>query len=312
MPGVLGNRASFLKNFDKKEDPFARRRLAARTRPFLLRRTKTEVASDLPERVEEDIVVELEGTQAKLYQAELKRARAQLLKAETDKQLDKLRFNILTSLLRLRQICCHPRLLGLDEKSEEKTTPKKKSKKTPAPEATAAPEADSAKLSALLDLLEPLMEEGQKVIVFSQFLEMLSLAGEALAAREWKTFRLDGSTEDRGALVHDFQTHEGPAVFLISLKAGGSGLNLTAAAYVVLFDPWWNPAVEAQAIDRTHRIGQKQTVFAYRLIVKDSIEEKIRRLQKQKGALAKDILGEENFAQALTLSDFQFLLGDEP
>ncbi len=313
MPGVLGNRASFLKNFDKKEDPFARRRLAARTRPFLLRRTKTEVASDLPERVEEDIVVELEGTQAKLYQAELKRARAQLLKAETDKQLDKLRFNILTSLLRLRQICCHPRLLGLDG-SDENPEPKKKSKKTAStskPASQDAPEADSAKLSALLDLLEPLMEEGQKVIVFSQFLEMLDLAGEALAAREWKSFRLDGSTEDRGALVHDFQTHEGPAVFLISLKAGGSGLNLTAAAYVVLFDPWWNPAVEAQAIDRTHRIGQKQTVFAYRLIVKDSIEEKIRRLQKQKGALAKDILGEENFAQALTLSDFQFLLGEE-
>ena len=299
MPGVLGHRAGFLKNFDRKDDIFARHRLAARTRPFLLRRTKSEVASDLPERVEEDIIVEMEGTQSKLYQAEIKRARAQLLKAQTDKQLDKLRFNILTSLLRLRQICCHPRLLGLDEKP--------KSKKAEA----APPEEESAKLAALIDLLEPLMEEGQKVVVFSQFLEMLDLAGQSLTAREWKTFRLDGSTEDRGPLVQEFQNHDGPAVFLISLKAGGSGLNLTSAAYVVLFDPWWNPAVEAQAIDRTHRIGQKQTVFAYRLLVKDSIEEKIRRLQKQKGALAKDILGEENFARALSLEDFQFLLGEE-
>ena len=299
MPGVLGHRAGFLKNFDRKDDLFARHRLAARTRPFLLRRTKSEVASDLPERVEEDIIVEMEGTQSKLYQAEIKRARAQLLKAQTDKQLDKLRFNILTSLLRLRQICCHPRLLGLDEKP--------KSKKAEA----AAPEEESAKLAALIDLLEPLMEEGQKVVVFSQFLEMLDLAGQSLTSRGWKTFRLDGSTEDRGPLVQEFQNHDGPAVFLISLKAGGSGLNLTSAAYVVLFDPWWNPAVEAQAIDRTHRIGQKQTVFAYRLLVKDSIEEKIRRLQKQKGALAKDILGEENFARALSLEDFQFLLGEE-
>ena len=105
--------------------------------------------------------------------------------------------------------------------------------------------------------------------------------------------------------------HEGAGIFLISLKAGGAGLNLTAASYVVLFDPWWNPAVEAQAIDRTHRIGQKQTVFAYRLLIKDTIEEKIRRLQKHKGNIANDILGEENFAQALTLDDFQFLLGDE-
>ncbi|MEN9468658.1 MAG: hypothetical protein RL630_391 [Verrucomicrobiota bacterium] len=241
----------------------------------------------------------MEGTQSKLYQAEIKRARAQLLKAQTDKQLDKLRFNILTSLLRLRQICCHPRLLGLDEKPKSK-----KSEAAPA-------EEESAKLAALIDLLEPLMEEGQKVVVFSQFLEMLDLANQSLTAREWKTFRLDGSTEDRGPLVQEFQNHDGPAVFLISLKAGGSGLNLTSAAYVVLFDPWWNPAVEAQAIDRTHRIGQKQTVFAYRLIVKDSIEEKIRRLQKQKGPLAKDILGEENFARALSLEDFQFLLGED-
>lgn len=285
MPGVLGNKASFTKHFDAKDDPLARRRLAARTRPFLLRRNKKEVASDLPDRIEEDLVVELEGTQHTLYQAELKRARAQLLKVATDRQLDKLRFNILTSLLRLRQICCHPRLLG-DTGGE------------------------SAKVSALMEHLEPLMEEGQKVLVFSQFVTMLDIIEDAAAAQGWTLFKLTGDTENRGELVERFQNHDGPAVFLISLKAGGFGLNLTAASYVVLFDPWWNPAVEAQAIDRTHRIGQKQTVFAYRLIVKDTIEEKIRQLQKKKGALAQDVLGEENFAQALSLSDFQFLLGD--
>lgn len=300
MPGVLGTRSAFTKNFDGKEDPLARRRLAARTRPFLLRRTKNEVARDLPDRVEEDLSIELEGTQAALYKAEVKRARAELLKAETSKQLDKLRFNILTSLLRLRQICCHPRLLGLDA-----TAPKKGRKKA------TEPANESAKVAALLELLEPLMEEGQKVLVFSQFVEMLTIIEAEIQERGWQSFKLTGQTEDRGALVNDFQTHTGAATFLISLKAGGFGLNLTAASYVVLFDPWWNPAVEAQAIDRTHRIGQKQTVFAYRLIVKNSIEEKIRQLQKQKGSLANDILGEENFAQALTLNDFQFLLGGE-
>ncbi|WP_395751272.1 SNF2-related protein [Prosthecobacter sp.] len=300
MPGVLGTRAAFTKNFDGRDDPLARRRLAARTRPFLLRRTKNEVARDLPDRVEEDLIIELEGTQAALYQAEIKRARAELLKVQTSKQLDKLRFNILTSLLRLRQICCHPRLLGLDA-----TAPKKGRKKA------AEPASESAKVAALMELLEPLMDEGQKVLVFSQFVEMLAIIEAEIQERGWPSFKLTGQTEDRGTLVNNFQTHAGAATFLISLKAGGFGLNLTAASYVVLFDPWWNPAVEAQAIDRTHRIGQQQTVFAYRLIVKNSIEEKIRLLQKQKGSLANDILGEENFAQALTLTDFQFLLGGE-
>jgi superfamily II DNA or RNA helicase len=306
MPGVLGSRAAFTRDFDGKEDPLARRRLAARTRPFLLRRTKTEVAKDLPDRVEDDLVIEMEGTQAALYQAELKRARAQLLKAETSQQLDKLRFNILTSLLRLRQICCHPRLLGLEPEAAVPVGKKTKKKASAAPPVT----VESAKVNALMELLEQLTEEGQKVLVFSQFVEMLSLIEEEIKVRDWHSFKLTGQTEDRGALVKAFQSHEGPSTFLISLKAGGFGLNLTAASYVVLFDPWWNPAVEAQAIDRTHRIGQKQTVFAYRLLIKDSIEEKIRLLQKQKGNLANDILGEENFAQALTLNDFQFLLGE--
>ncbi|MEQ1859587.1 MAG: DEAD/DEAH box helicase [Chthoniobacteraceae bacterium] len=288
MPGALGPRAQFSKTFDQRADPLARRRLSARVRPFIIRRTKGEVAKELPERIEEDLHCEFDGTQATLYRAELKRARAALLKLTSQADLDAARFNILTSLLRLRQICCHPALIS-----------------------TKAAPGDSAKLNALLDLLEPLMAEGHKVLVFSQFVEMLSLIRAEVVAREWRHFVLTGDTENRGALVADFQSSEGGAVFLISLRAGGFGLNLTAASYVVLFDPWWNPAVENQAIDRTHRIGQRNTVIAYRLLVKDTIEEKIRALQTQKRALAADILGEENFARTLSLEDFRYLLGEE-
>ena len=290
MPGVLGNRTMFGKTFDQRSDPFARRRLAARVRPFVIRRTKGEVAKDLPERVEEDILCELDGHQGTLYRAELKRARAALLKISTKAELDKARFNILTSLMRLRQICCHPVLVGAKSK-------KKVDEETP----------ESAKLAALLELIEPLVEEGHKVLVFSQFVEMLNLIRAEFVAREWKHFVLTGETEDRGPLVADFQSYEGSAIFLISLRAGGFGLNLTAASYVVLFDPWWNPAVENQAIDRTHRIGQRNTVIAYRLLMKETIEEKIRALQRQKSALASDVLGEEAFARTLTLDDFKFL-----
>jgi SNF2 family DNA or RNA helicase len=140
---------------------------------------------------------------------------------------------------------------------------------------------------------------------------MLDLIRDAVKKRGWKHFYLAGETEDRGALVDSFQKNDQPAVFLISLKAGGFGLNLTSASYVVLFDPWWNPAVENQAIDRTHRIGQSSKVIAYRLLMKNSIEEKIRGLQRQKSALAEDILGgEEGFARKLTIDDLKFLFAE--
>ena len=165
-------------------------------------------------------------------------------------------------------------------------------------------------MDALLDLLDPLMSEGRKVLVFSQFVGVIEILEKALADRGWPLFILTGQTENRGELIAKFQASEGAAVFLLSLKASGFGLNLTAASYVVLYDPWWNPAVENQAIDRTHRIGQTSTVFAYRLLIKGSIEEKIRMLQKQKRALADDLLGEEAFARALTLNDLRRLLED--
>jgi hypothetical protein len=286
MPGLLGSRAQFGKLYDAKDDPFARQRLSARVRPFLLRRTKTQVATDLPDRIEEDLFCEIEGEQKTLYRAELKRAQQLLLALKTQKELAEQQFNFLTSLLRLRQICCHPRLLDPQSK------------------------APSAKAEALLEQLGPLMEEGQKVLVFSQFVTLLDLLRPELEYRGWPVFYLSGQTENRGELVRQFQSAQGPAVFLISLKAGGFGLNLTAASYVVLFDPWWNPAVENQAIDRTHRIGQANKVIAYRLLIKDSIEEKIRRLQERKTALAQEILGEERFAQSLTLEDLRFLFAD--
>ncbi len=287
MPGALGNRAHFIRCFNAQDDPLARRRLAARVRPFLLRRTKGQVAKDLPDRVEEDLLCEMEGEQKTLYRAELKRARQLILGLQSNKQLNDQRFHVLTSLLRLRQICCHPALVDGTLR-----------------------EAESAKVVALLDLLEPLMEEGHKVLVFSQFVTMLDLLRETVKQREWPHFYLAGNTENRGELVQKFQAAQGGAVFLISLKAGGFGLNLTAASYVVLFDPWWNPAVEMQAIDRTHRIGQTSKVMAYRLLMGDSIEQKIRALQKQKAALMDDVLGEERFAQSLTLDDLRFLFAE--
>jgi len=287
MPGVLGNRAQFTRKFNATDDPFARRRLAARVRPFLLRRTKNQVAKDLPDRIEEDLFCELEAEQKTLYRAEFKRAQQLLLKVKTKQDLNANRFNFLTALLRLRQICCHPALV--DSKLRQ---------------------AESAKLNALVDLLEPLMEEGHKVLVFSQFVTMLDLLRETVKERDWQHFYLAGDTDNRGELVQEFQNAKGAAVFLISLKAGGFGLNLTAASYVVLFDPWWNPAVETQAIDRTHRIGQTSKVIAYRLLMKDSIEEKIRALQKTKAILAENVLGEETFAKSLTLEDLKFLFAE--
>jgi hypothetical protein len=285
MPGALGTQSSFKHEFQDSGDAESRARLSRRARPFLLRRTKEEVALELPPKIEEDIRVTIEGKQDELYRAEIKVARQNLLKIKDGEQLDKERFNLLTSLLRLRQICCHPALAGLKEES-----------------------ATSAKLEALVDLLEPLIEEGNKVLVFSQFVEMLRLIEERISNLGCPLFKLTGQTENRGDLITDFRREPGPGVFLISLKAGGSGLNLEVASYVILFDPWWNPAVENQAIDRTHRIGQTKTVFAYRLLVRDTIEDKIRQLQIRKANLAKNVLGEEAFGRALTLDDFRYLL----
>jgi len=284
QPGLLGTQASF-RRLHPDEDAAAPERLRRRARHFMLRRTKGQVATDLPPRTEDEIVVELEGGQRKLYDAELKRARAMLLGLETDRALDSVRFNILASLLRLRQICCHPALI--DEAHRE---------------------LPSAKLDALLEQIEELRDEGHQVLVFSQFVQLLEIIRTRLENSGIGHLMLTGQTENRAELVEQFQADKTKTVFLLSLRAAGSGLNLTAASYVILCDPWWNPAVEAQAIDRTHRIGQTRPVIAYRLLAADTIEQKIRALQKEKAALAASVVQEESLAKVLDLDSLRQIL----
>jgi hypothetical protein len=285
MPGVLGSRAYFKKRFDKRKDPNSQNRLAARLRPFLLRRTKSQVAKDLPPRTEEEVYAKMEGIQADLYKAELKRIQKALLGLDSDEAVKKNSFAILQGLMRLRQICCHPGLIDPKYLKEE-----------------------SAKLTGLFYLLDQLREEGHKVLVFSQFVSMLDIIRSQLEVDSRPFHYLTGQTKDRKGEIESFQTTKDASVFLLSLKAGGSGLNLTSASYVILYDPWWNPAVENQAIDRTHRIGQKNKVIAYRLLTRDSVEEKIRVLQHQKTALVTNVLGDEGFASNLGVDDLQFIL----
>ena len=284
QPGLLGAQAAFRRQYDDR-DPAALTRLHRRVRHFLLRRTKAQAAPDLPPRTEDEIVVELEPAQRKLYEAELKRARAQLLGIQTSRALDRVRFNILASLLRLRQICCHPALVD-----------------------AAHADLPSAKLEALLERLEELQEEGHQVLVFSQFVGMLEIIRPRLAAAGIGHLMLTGATENRAALVDEFQRDRTKTVFLLSLKAAGFGLNLTAASYAILYDPWWNPAVEAQAIDRTHRIGQTRPVIAYRLLAADTVEQKIRALQSEKAALAAAVVQEESLATVMDLESLKRIL----
>lgn len=287
-PGALGDRAYFTKHFDRRKDERASQRLSARLRPFILRRTKSQVAKELPPRTEENMLCEMSGVQEQMYRDELANAQNMVLTAVGKDALQRRRFALLQALTRLRQICCHPGLANPAAMGEE-----------------------SAKLTAALDLIEQLHEEGHKVLFFSQFVSMLKIVRSKLEEMNLPYHWLTGASENRSEIVRNFQEDPNASVFLISLKAGGAGLNLTAASYVILYDPWWNPAVENQAIDRAHRIGQTQPVIAYRLISRSSIEEKILMLQQQKQILAGDVLGEQTFAQNLGREDFEFLLGLE-
>ena len=291
QPGYLGNQEQFLETYEPRgenaesEQRIARRRLSAKLRPLLLRRLKKHVAKDLPDRIEERRDCPLGDEQRKLYLAELRRSRDQVMKAVETQGLNKSKMHVLAALTRLRQICCHPSLVGSD--------------------------TASGKTDTLFELLDTLVADGQKVLVFSQFVQMLQLLEKECHVRNIHTHMLTGQTKDRQSVVTDFQKESGACVFLLSLRAAGTGLNLTNASYVVLYDPWWNPAVEAQAIDRSHRIGQTQTVNAYRLIAPGTVEEKIWELQQSKAKTIADVLGEEGFARSLTATDLEYLFSED-
>jgi superfamily II DNA or RNA helicase len=287
-PGMLGAASVFklTGGAGRNPDEETRQLLAQALRPFILRRTKSQVAKDLPAKQEQTIFCELEPEQRKLYDELRDHYRNTLLDLVAREGVAKSKMQALEALLRLRQAALHP---GLIDKKRVKE--------------------DSAKLDLLLPQLVELFEEGHKVLVFSQFTSFLAILRPRLDKEKIEYEYLDGSTSDRQACVERFQNDPGCKLFLISLKAGGLGLNLTAAEYVYLLDPWWNPAVESQAIDRAHRIGQTRQVFAYRIIARDTVEEKVLALQNTKRDLADAIINADNgLIRNLTKEDLELLL----
>ena len=283
-PGQLGS-AARLRRF--LADGRGSAEVVARAvRPYLLRRTKTEVLSDLPEKTEQTLFVELGEDQRKAYDELRHHFRAELSGKIGRLGIGRSRIAVLEALLRLRQTACHPGLVDPSRLDDP-----------------------SAKLDTLLEQLDEVIDEGHKVLVFSQFTSFLAILRRRLDAKPLAYEYLDGRTTDRQARVARFQEDPDCRLFLVSLKAGGQGLNLTAADYIYILDPWWNPAVEAQAVDRAHRIGQTRRVFAYRLIARDTVEEKILALQDKKRELAESIVrADESVIAALTPEDVELLL----
>lgn len=252
-------------------------------RPFILRRTKAEVLGDLPPKTEVTLRTPLREDEQTIYNTLITAARKELL-SRVDESLSVMA--VLEAILRLRQVCCDVRLVK-----------------------ESAPEVPSSKIETLVEALDEAIAGGHRCLVFSQWVSMLDLVEHELLRTNLPFLRLDGSTANRGAIVDQFQSVDGPPIFLISLKAGGVGLTLTAADHVFVLDPWWNPAVEEQATDRAHRIGQKNPVFVYRLIAADTIEERILELQERKKALARTLLGDANEALSVSKEELLELLG---
>jgi superfamily II DNA or RNA helicase len=271
MPGFLGNQKRFTELFrkpiEKQGDPEAMFQLRARVTPFMLRRTKALVASELPPKVETVMRVELSGKQADLYETIRLGMEKTVREALSTKGLAKSQITILDALLKLRQVCCDPHLLKLDAAKKVKA---------------------SAKLEQLMEMLPEMLSEGRRILLFSQFTSMLTLIEVELQKRGIKWAKLTGQSQKRDALIEQFTSGEVP-LFLISLKAGGTGLNLPQADTVIHYDPWWNPAVEAQATGRAHRIGQTQSVWVVKLVAQGTIEERILALQDRKAALAESM-----------------------
>ena len=292
MPGYLGDRDDFRERYEipisRQNDKETLARLAKRLRPFLLRRRKQEVAADLPQKLENVAYCELTEAQKQVYAALLQGARAQIDEATGEKNAGRAQMLMLTALLRLRQASCDLRLLDKD--------------------GAATAKADSGKVELFNELLNEAVDGGHRVLVFSQFVSMLTLLRRELDNAGIAYCYLDGQTRDRMEEVDRFQNGDAP-VFLISLKAGGVGLNLTAADTVIHFDPWWNPAVEAQATDRAHRIGQKNVVTAYKLIARGTVEEKILHLQRKKREIIDAAIeNEEPLMEGLTMDEIRGLL----
>jgi hypothetical protein len=287
-PGMLGSLGAFQMVGGAMRDSGeeARKLLAHTLRPFLLRRTKEQVAKELPAKIEQTIYCEMEPEQKQLYNGLRDHYRDSLLRKIDKDGLAKSKIQVLEALLRLRQAACHPGLIDRKLLADP-----------------------SAKLDVLMEQLGAVLDEGHKALVFSQFTTLLGIVRDRLDADGVKYAYLDGKTRDRQACVEQFQNDPDCRLFLISLKAGGVGLNLTAADYVFILDPWWNPAVEAQAVDRTHRIGQVRQVFAYRLITRDTVEEKVLQLQETKRNLADAIIGaEKSLIGELRAEDVALLL----
>jgi superfamily II DNA or RNA helicase len=285
-PGLLGPLSKFEERFGRPidgGDPKAAARLRSVIHPFILRRTKSEVVQDLPPKIEVDKLVDLAPDQKAIYLQVLREVRAQVM-GEVDRQgVSRSQLHILAGLTKLRQAACDPRLLGLPREFDHD---------------------DSGKLAALRELVDEVQSGGHRVLIFSQFVSMLRLVKDALDEDNVKYEYLDGSTMDRAERVERFQTDPECTAFLISLKAGGSGLNLTGADTVIHFDPWWNPAVEDQASDRAHRIGQSKVVTVYRLVAAGTIEEKILQLKQKKKELVASVLTEDaGGAKRLTRED---------
>jgi superfamily II DNA or RNA helicase len=293
MPGLLGDRKSFQKRFrtpiEKRGDGVRAAQFARRIRPFLLRRTKADVASDLPPKTEVVRRIELAPAQRDLYEAIRLSVHERVREAIAASGLARNHITVLDALLKLRQACCDPRLVKLDAAREV---------------------TESTKLSSLIEMLSEMVPEGRRILVFSQFTSMLDLIKPELDAAAIPYVELTGATVDRATPVRRFQDGEIP-VFLLSLKAGGRGLNLTAADTVIHYDPWWNPAAEAQATDRAHRIGQDKPVFVYKLIAAGTVEEKILELQRRKSGLADAAVNGGTLAGALVEDDVSYLLAPE-
>ena len=299
LPGLLGSKIEFTRNFrkpiEKARDRDARERLQRRIRPFLMRRTKDQVIADLPPKTEVTRIIALEGRQRDLYDT-LRATLAEEVKGWiANHSLDRNRIRVLEGLMRLRQICCDPRLIA-GTAGEGRI----------AQSVTARTVVSSAKLDMLIGMLEELIAAGRRILVFSQFTSMLELIEAELANKRIRYVKLTGKTEDRALPVQRFQRGEVP-LFLISLRAGGFGLNLTQADTVVHYDPWWNPAVESQATDRAHRIGQNKPVFVYRLIAADTVEERILSLQARKRELADALFDESGQSLATVLGPEDWL-----